>query len=129
MTTAIRLFVTVLLAAGVLNAAGFEKEAKSGQAAVVMTSAKALAVGNNRIEMLVTLDNAAAAEGTAVTLKVFMPAMPGMPAMESTVVAQSLGNGRFKADLNFSMPGTWQVHIMIIPETGRKIRVKTSVNI
>jgi hypothetical protein len=60
---------------------------------------------------------------------VFMPAMPGMPAMESMVDAVSLGNGRYKADVNFSMPGTWQIHILITPKTGRKIRVKTSVNI
>jgi len=128
MKTFIRIFILAILAAGLLNGAGFEKEAVSQTAKVVLSADKPLAVGNNTVELLVTLDNAAAKEA-AVALKVFMPAMPGMPAMESMVDAVSLGNGRYKADVNFSMPGTWQIHILITPKTGRKIRVKTSVNI
>jgi hypothetical protein len=128
MRTVIKLFITVILATGLLNAAAFEKEAKSATATVVMTSQKPLVVGSNTIELQITLDNEAV-EGAEVTLKSFMPAMPGMPAMENTVEASSLGNGRFKAEVNFSMSGTWQIHILITPETGRKMRVKTSVNI
>lgn len=128
MKTFIRIFILAILAAGLLNGAGFEKEAVSQTAKVVLSADKPLAVGNNTVELLVTLDNAAAKEA-AVALKVFMPAMPGMPAMESTVEAESLGNGRYKADVNFTMPGTWQIHVLITPKTGRKIRVKTSVNI
>lgn len=128
MKTLIKIFILALLSAGLLNAAAFEKEAKSATATVVMTSQKPLVVGSNTIELQITLANEAV-EGAEVTLKSFMPAMPGMPAMESTVDAASLGNGRYKAEVNFSMSGTWQIHIMITPETGRKIRVKTSVNI
>ena len=128
MKTFIRIFILAILAAGLLNGAGFEKEAVSQTAKVVLSADKPLAVGNNTVELLVTLDNAVA-DGAAVALKVFMPAMPGMPAMESTVEAESLGNGRYKADVNFTMPGTWQIHVLITPKTGRKIRVKTSVNI
>jgi hypothetical protein len=124
----IRIFILTLLTAGLLNAAGFEKEAMSQTAKVVLSAEKPLVVGNNTVELLITLDNAAA-EGAEVALKVFMPAMPGMPAMESTVEAESLGSGRYKADVNFAMSGTWQIHILITPKTGKKIRVKTSVNI
>jgi hypothetical protein len=124
----IKIFIMAIMAAGLLNAAGFEKEAVSQTAKVVLSADKPLAVGNNALELLVTLEGAAA-EGAGVALKVFMPAMPGMPAMESTVDAISLGGGRYKAAVNFSMPGTWQIHVLITPETGRKIRVKTSVNI
>ena len=124
----IKIFILALLSAGLLNAAAFEKEAVSQTAKVLLSADKPLAVGANTVELLVTLDNAVA-DGAAVAVKVFMPAMPGMPAMESTVDAVSLGGGRYKADVNFSMPGTWQIHILITPETGRKIRVKTSVNI
>ncbi len=128
MKTFIRIFILAILAVGLLNAAAFEKEAMSQTAKVVLSADKPLAVGNNSVELLVTLDNAVA-DGAEVALKVFMPAMPGMPAMESMVDAISLGNGRYKADVNFTMPGTWQIHVLITPKTGRKIRVKTSVNI
>jgi len=128
MKAVLRFFIMVFLAAGLLNAAGFEKEAASRGAKVVLSSEKQLAVGANTVELLVTLENRAI-EDAAVALKVFMPAMPGMPAMESTVAASSLGQGRFKAEVNFSMRGTWQIHVLITPKTGKKIRVKTSVNI
>ena len=128
MKTLIKIFILAFLTAGLLNAAGFEKEAISQTAKVVLSAEKPLVVGNNTVELLVTLDNAVA-EDAAVALKVFMPAMPGMPAMESRVEAESLGSGRYKADLNFSMPGTWQIHVLITPKTGKKIRIKTSVNI
>jgi len=58
-----------------------------------------------------------------------MPAMPGMPYMESLSDAKSLGNGEFEANVNLSMGGTWQVHIFITPKEGKKIRAKTSLNI
>ncbi|MCJ7764619.1 MAG: FixH family protein [Thiovulaceae bacterium] len=128
MRTLIRIFIMAILATGLLNASAFEKEATSRTTKVVLSADNPLVVGNNSVELLVTLDNAVA-DGAAVALKVFMPAMPGMPAMESTIETISLGNGRFKADVNFAMSGTWQIHILITPETGRKIRVKTSVNI
>ncbi|NOR58611.1 MAG: hypothetical protein GQ474_08830, partial [Sulfurimonas sp.] len=65
----------------------------------------------------------------AVSIKAFMPAMPGMPYMESVSDAKNLGDGKYNANVNLSMGGTWQVHIFITPKTGKKIRVKTSVNI
>jgi hypothetical protein len=61
-------------------------------------------------------------------LKAFMPAMPGMPAMESKVEAKNLGNGKYKATLNLAMGGTWQLHIFITPKSGKKSRVKTTLN-
>jgi len=128
MKAALKFFIMVCLTAGLLNAAGFEKEAVSRSAKVVLSSEKSLVVGANTVELLVTLDDRTI-EDASVDVKVFMPAMPGMPAMESTVAASSLGQGRFKAEVNFSMQGTWQIHVLITPKTGKKIRVKTSVNI
>ena len=57
-----------------------------------------------------------------------MPAMPGMPAMESKVTAKNLGHGVYEAKLNLAMSGTWQLHIFITPKTGKKSRVKTTLN-
>lgn len=128
MRTFIRIFIFAILAAALLNGAGFEKVAKFRTAKVVLTSEKPLVVGSNNMELMLTLQEKAA-EGAEVTLKVFMPAMPGMPAMESVSEARSLGDGRYRAKVNFAMSGTWQIHILITPNTGKKIRVKTSVNI
>ena len=57
-----------------------------------------------------------------------MPAMPGMPAMDSKSNAQDLGNGNYKITLNIAMNGTWQLHIFITPKDGKKSRIKTSLN-
>ncbi len=128
MKTLIKLLIMAVLASGLLYAAGFEKTATFKTTKVVMSAEKPLAVGSNTLELMLTRD-AKVTEGTAVSLKVFMPAMPGMPAMESVVEATSLGGGKYRADVNFSMGGTWQIHILVTPKTGKRIRVKTSVNI
>ena len=128
MKTLLKFFVFIALAASLLNAAGFEKTATFKTTKVVIRSEKPLAVGNNTLELMLTLD-AKVSEGARVNLKLFMPAMPGMPAMESVAEASSLGGGKYKANVNFTMGGTWQVHILITPKTGKIIRVKTSVNI
>lgn len=128
MKTLIQIFMMTILATALLNGAGFEKVAKFRTAKVVLTSEKPLVVGNNNIELMLTLKEKVS-EGVKVTVKAFMPAMPGMPAMESVNEATSLGDGKYKANVNFAMGGTWQIHILITPKTGKKIRVKTSVNI
>ena len=117
-----------MITTGLLHAAGFEKTATFKTTKVAMSAEKPLAVGSNTLELMLTLDGKVS-EGAAVSLKIFMPAMPGMPAMESAVDATSLGGGKYKADVNFSMAGTWQIHVLITPKTGKRIRVKTSVNI
>ena len=127
MKTLLKFFVFIALAASLLNAAGFEKTA-TFKTTKVIRSEKPLAVGNNTLELMLTLD-AKVSEGARVNLKLFMPAMPGMPAMESVAEASSLGGGKYKANVNFTMGGTWQGHILITPKTGKIIRVKTSVNI
>jgi hypothetical protein len=58
-----------------------------------------------------------------------MPAMPGMPAMESRSTATPVGEGRYEAIVTLAMSGTWQIHIFLTPKSGKKIRVKTSVNV
>lgn len=128
MKTLIKLLIMAVLTGGLLHAAAFEKTATFKTTKVVMIAEKPLAVGSNTLELMLTLD-AKVSEGAAVSLKIFMPAMPGMPAMESVVDATSLGGGKYKADVNFSMAGTWQIHVLITPKTGKRIRVKTSVNI
>lgn len=128
MKTLFKLFAIIALSASLLNASAFEKTAKFKTTKVVIISEKPLVVGNNNMELILTLAGKVP-EGAKVTLKAFMPAMPGMPAMQSVTEAIPLGDGKYKVNVNFTMGGTWQIHIMVTPKTGKKIRLKSSVNI
>ncbi len=120
--------ISMFLFFSILDAAAFQKEIKFRDTKVYITSQKQLGTGSNTL-ILEIKKNEKAVSDAKVSVKVFMPAMPGMPAMKSITDAQDLGNGKYKAKINLSMGGTWQVHIFITPSVGRKIRVKTSVNI
>lgn len=111
-----------------LQAAAFEKVAKSKDMVVKLSSQKPLALGNNTI-MFQVFENEKAVTGDQVSVKIFMPAMPGMPAMEEEVEAKALSAGKYESVINFSMRGTWQIHIFVTPANGKKYRVKTSINI
>jgi len=126
MKTLTTLFLALLLSASLLNAAAFSKDAKYRTTKVHITAEQPITTGSNSFTFTITKD-AKAIDGT-VALKAFMPAMPGMPAMESKVSATNLGNGRYTAKLNLAMSGTWQLHIYITPKSGKKSRVKTTLN-
>lgn len=111
-----------------LSGAAFEKEAKSRSAVIKLSSEKPLVVGNNTIVFEV-LKNGKVTTGDKITVKAFMPAMPGMPYMENKDVAKELGNGKYESIVNFSMGGTWQIQIFVTPANGKKYRVKTSINL
>lgn len=120
--------ISMFLFFSILDAAAFQKDAKSRDIKVHITSQKQLSTGSN-VLMLDIKKNGKVLSGAKVMVKVFMPAMPSMPAMKSKADAQDLGNGKYEVKLNLSMSGTWQVYIYITPSVGKKIRVKTSVNI
>ncbi|EDZ63044.1 hypothetical protein SMGD1_1104 [Sulfurimonas gotlandica GD1] len=126
MKTIAKIFLIAILGVSLLQAAAFEKVAKSRETNVVMSSEKPLTTGNNTINMVVSNEKYADA---VVSIKIFMPAMPGMPYMETTADAKSLGGGKYEVNVNLSMGGTWQVHIFITPKTGKKVRAKASLNI
>ena len=126
MKTLTKIILIALLGSSLLQAAAYEHIATSKATLVKMSSEKPLTTGNNTMKFEVGHQNF---KDSQVSIKVFMPAMPGMPYMESVSEAKALGNGFFEANVNFSMGGTWQVHIFITPKDGKKVRVKSSVNI
>jgi len=126
MKTLTTLLLALLVSATLLNASAFSKDAKYRTTKVHITAEKPVTAGSNTLKFAIT-KNGKAIDG-AVSLKAFMPAMPGMPAMESKVNAKNLGNGVYEAKLNLAMSGTWQLHIYITPKTGKKSRVKTTIN-
>ncbi len=124
----LQIILGLALAFTLSQSAAFEKEAKSRSAVIKLSSEKPLVVGNNDIILEIN-KSGKLSEGDVVTTKAFMPAMPGMPYMENKDAAKYLGNGKYETMINFSMGGTWQIHIFVTPKEGKKYRVKTSVNL
>ncbi len=122
----LKIFTLMLLSVSLLQAAAFEKTANGGGITAVISSDRPLTTGNNSLHVSIKDPKYKDAQ---VALKMFMPEMPGMPRMEMQSNAKAIGSGIYKADINFSMSGTWQVWILISPKTGQKIRIKTSLNI
>lgn len=126
MKTIKKLVIGLLLGATLLQGAAFEKIAKSRATQVLMSSQKPLTTGHNTVDLEVGHENF---KDSKISVKVFMPAMPGMPYMESVSEAKSLGDGKYTTNISLSMGGTWQVHIFLTPKSGKKVRAKTSINI
>ena len=127
MTTIVRLTIATIIMTGFLFGAAFEKRAQSRNATVTISSDKPLSTGSNSLKLNIAPKDKTSIE--KVEIKAFMPAMPGMPAMESRSTATPAGEGRYEAIVTLAMSGTWQIHIFLTPKSGKKIRVKTSVNV
>ena len=121
------ILLSLTLGATLLQASAYEKDVKYRTTKVHISSEKPLTTGSNTF-VLDIYQKAKALEGAKVSVKVFMPAMPGMPAMKYEAKAKDLGNGKYEVTVNIAMNGTWQLHIFITPTKGKKSRVKTSLN-
>ncbi|RLA82056.1 MAG: hypothetical protein DRG78_08205 [Epsilonproteobacteria bacterium] len=127
MKTLTKLFLILTLGVTLIQAAAYEKDAKYRTIKVHISAEKPVTAGTNTLHFSITKDGKAIKD-SKVSLKAFMPAMPGMPAMVSKVDASYIGNGVYEAKLNLAMSGTWQLHIFIAPKKGKKSRVKTTIN-
>ena len=117
--------LALTLGFSIIHATAFTKDIKNRNTKVQITSEKPLTTGSNTLILTITKDSKTL---TDVRVKAFMPAMPGMPAMDFKTNAEDLGNGNYKITLNIAMNGTWQLHIFITPKDGKKSRIKTSLN-
>lgn len=120
------ILLTLTLGFVSVEASAFSKDAKSRTTKVHITAEQPLTTGKNTF--ILDIKQKGKAISAEVFVKAFMPAMPGMPAMTSKASAKNLGNGKYEVTLNIAMNGTWQIHIFITPKTGKKSRVKTSIN-
>jgi len=126
MTKILTILFSLILGASFLQAAAFEKDIKFRSIKIHMSSQKPIGTGTNVFILDIKKDGAAV--NAEVDLKAFMPAMPGMPAMQTKSEAKNLGNGKYKVKTDIAMGGTWQIHIFITPSEGKKTRIKTSIN-
>lgn len=127
MKTLVKIFFTMILGVTLSHAAAFSKDAKFRTTQVHITADKPITTGGN-IFLFELKKNGTLITDAKVSVKAFMPAMPGMPAMSSQAVAKNLGDGKYSAPLNLVMNGTWQLHIFITQKSGQKSRIKTSLN-
>ncbi len=121
------LILMLVFATVMLQGAAFDKDAKFRTTKVHISSDKPLSTGANSLILDIKVKGKAPKDA-AVSVKAFMPAMPGMPAMKYMADAKDLGSGKYKVKLNIAMSGTWQLHIFITPSEGKKLRVKTAIN-
>ncbi|KIM11971.1 MAG: hypothetical protein KU37_03755 [Sulfuricurvum sp. PC08-66] len=119
-----KLIFTLLLALSAMWGAAYEKSLSTQGVALTLTSAQPLVVGNNTFHLAF----ANAQNIQEVSIKAFMPEMPGMPYMEDVVTAMPKA-GSFTSVVNFSMGGTWQLHIFVTLKEGKKVRLKTAIHL
>ena len=122
------ILISLAIALTTLNASAFSKDIKYRAYKVNITSEKTITTGFNEVKLNIT-KNGKKIKKAKVSIKAFMPAMPGMPAMSSKSEAVKNNDNTFTVKFNLPMRGTWQLHIFIKPEIGKKSRIKTSINI
>lgn len=123
-----KIIAACLVFASLAFGVAWEQSASVQNVKAVVSSDKPLIVGNNPFMITLNQQNRPI-ENAVVEVKAFMPAMPGMPAMESKGKAVAQGHGVYKTSVNLDMGGTWQFHIFVTTKEGKKYRLKTSLSL
>ncbi len=76
-------------------------------------------VGSNRLALELRDANGAPLAGADVEVKVQMQAMGTMPAMGGPAGVEDMGDGRYEAEFELAMNGTWQVEVTANGERAR----------
>jgi len=117
----------VLLVAGTAAAKNYEVTKKAGDYSVVVAIDKnPPTTGDNNLSVSVKDGAGAGVADAKVSVEYSMPAMPGMPAMNYKTNAEWTGK-EYKAKVNFSMSGSWNMVIKII-RAGKTAQVKFTVD-
>jgi hypothetical protein len=107
------LMVMVLLLAGTVYSKDYEVTKKAGDLTVMVKIDKNPPVtGTNNMEITVKDASGKTVADAKVMVEYSMPAMPGMPAMNYKTDAQLKGD-TYKAEMNLSMGGSWNISIKI----------------
>ena len=114
--------VALIAAVVMVFAMGFEKHIKYRGFHIDIMSQKPLTTGQNTLSLHINKPV------KKLKIKFFMPAMPGMPYMESWGKVTKNGD-KYLVTVKLPMSGTWQVHIFITTDSGKKYRIKTSINL
>jgi hypothetical protein len=116
-----------LLTAGIAYAKDYEVKKKAGQFDVVVRIDKnPPVVGDNNISIEIKDESGKSVTDAKVKVDYSMPAMPGMPAMNYKEDASLSGN-TYKAVMNLSMAGSWNVAVKIT-RAGKTSSAKFSID-
>lgn len=96
---------------------------------VVAVEPTELRVGGNSLWLEVREPSGAPVTGAEVAAKVHMHAMGAMPAMGGPTAVTELGAGRYRADFELSMGGTWLVEVAVRPADGPLVRAEGSLTV
>ncbi len=117
----------LLLIAGLAYAKGYEVKKKAGDYNVeIKIDKNPPVVGDNNIEIEIRDASGKYVTDAKVKIDYVMPAMPGMPAMNSKTDAELKGNA-YKAKMNLSMSGAWNIAVKI-SRGGKITTVKFNVD-
>ncbi len=106
-------FLVMLFVAGIAYAKDYEVKKKAGDYDVVVKIDKnPPVVGDNNITIEIKDASGKYVTDAKVKVEYFMPAMPGMPAMNYKTDAALSGN-EYKAKMNLSMSGAWNIAVKI----------------
>jgi YtkA-like len=122
-----KVLLSLMIAAGLAFAGGVSQNGKAGDLDVTITTDKALFVGTNDFKIKVT-KGGKEVKDASVKLKLFMPAMPGMPGMGEEIEAKPTADG-YDAKASFSMNGGWQVTTTIAEKGGKAKKYRFNVNL
>ena len=86
-------------------------------------------VGRNELEITLRDAEGRAVEAADVDVKVHMHPMGAMPAMGGPAQVSELGGGRYRADFELDMGGTWLVEVQARPASGPTARAEGSLTI
>jgi membrane fusion protein, copper/silver efflux system len=86
-------------------------------------------VGKNQLLIELRDEAGQPVEGAALDVKVQMHAMGAMPAMGGPAKVSDLGEGRYRADFELDMGGTWVVEVEAKPASGPMARAEGSLTV
>lgn len=122
------LTLALLLIAGVAYAKDYEVKKKAGDYEIKAKIDKnPPVVGVNQIKIEIKDASGKYINDAKVKIEYSMPAMPGMPPMNYKTDAEFKGS-EYKANLNFSMAGPWNVVIKVTRD-GKTSSMKFNIDI
>jgi Cu(I)/Ag(I) efflux system membrane fusion protein len=86
-------------------------------------------VGKNELELELRDMEGRPVEGADLDVKVHMHAMGAMPAMGGPAAVSELGGGRYRAEFELDMGGTWLVELRAKPPSGAMARAEGSLTV
>ncbi len=100
-----------------------------GMTIEVAVEPASLRVGENTVWLELRGEDGRAAAGAEVEVSVRMHAMGAMPAMGGPAAVTELGGGRYRADFELGMGGTWNIEIAARIAAGPTARVEGSLTV